>query len=57
MTSHARECFDVSPYQSVKHSSYFQVYDDLFSKYVGRDITFVEIGEIGRASCWERVYI
>lgn len=33
-----------SQYLSVKHSSYFQVYEELLSKYRGKPITFVEIG-------------
>ena len=33
-----------SPYLSIKHSSYFQVYDELFEKYRGQPITFVEVG-------------
>ena len=33
-----------SPYRSVKHTTYFEVYDKLFWKYRGKEITFVEIG-------------
>jgi len=32
------------PYRSLKHSSYFQVYERLFGPDVGKPITFVEIG-------------
>ena len=33
-----------SKYLSFKHSNYFHIYDELFSKYKNKKITFVEIG-------------
>lgn len=33
-----------SPYPSSKYSTYFAVYDELFSRYRNKEITFVEIG-------------
>lgn len=39
-----------SPYKSVKHSTYFETYDELFSRYRDKDITFVEIGVLGGGS-------
>lgn len=39
-----------SPYKSIKHSTYFEVYDELFSRYRGKEITFVEIGVLGGGS-------
>ena len=33
-----------SPIRSIKHSTYFDTYDDLFSRYRNKEITFVEIG-------------
>jgi hypothetical protein len=39
-----------SKYLSIKHSSYFHVYDEVFSKYRGRPITFVEIGVLNGGS-------
>jgi len=39
-----------SPYKSVKHSTYFEVYDELFSRYINKNITFVEIGVLGGGS-------
>ena len=36
--------FVKSPYRSFKNTSYFQVYDELFGKYKGKPITFVEVG-------------
>ena len=44
------QCFNASKYSSTKHSSYFQVYDELFGKYAGQDITFVEIGVLNGGS-------
>ena len=38
------QSFKNSPFQSVKHSTYFDVYDEIFSKYQGKEITFVEVG-------------
>ena len=38
------KAFRQSPYLSNKHSSYFQTYGELFEKYRGKPITFVEIG-------------
>jgi hypothetical protein len=38
------QCFHDSPYKSVKHSTYFPAYEKLFSSYVGREFTFLEIG-------------
>jgi hypothetical protein len=38
------QAFTNSPYFSIKHTNYFDIYDKLLSKYVGKDITFVEIG-------------
>jgi hypothetical protein len=39
-----------SPYKSIKHSTYFEVYDELFSRYRDKEITFVEIGVLGGGS-------
>ena len=36
--------FANSPHPSLKNTTYFEVYDTLFAKYVGQPITFVEIG-------------
>ena len=38
------QSFLKSPHRSIKHESYFAVYDKLLSKYIDQDITFVEIG-------------
>jgi len=39
-----------SEYLSIKHSSYFPVYDELFSNFRDKDITFVEIGVLNGGS-------
>lgn len=39
-----------SEYLSIKHSSYFPVYDELFSEFRNKDITFVEIGVLNGGS-------
>ena len=38
------QSFSNSPYFSIKHTNYFDVYDKLLTKFVGETITFVEIG-------------
>jgi hypothetical protein len=38
------ESFLNSPYYCLKHTNYFQVYDELLLKFVGLPITFLEIG-------------
>jgi hypothetical protein len=42
--------FMASPYLSIKHTSYFGVYDELLSSFRGRDIVFVEIGVLNGGS-------
>jgi hypothetical protein len=37
-------------YLSIKHSSYFPVYERLFEKYIGTDVTFVEVGVLNGGS-------
>ena len=44
------QSFQKSPYKSTKHTTYFDIYDDLLSKYRGGKITFVEIGVLGGGS-------
>lgn len=47
-----------SPYRSIKHNTYFEIYDELFSSYCGREITFVEIGvlEGGSLFMWREFF-
>tara|TARA_A100001015_G_scaffold211586_1_gene237243 strand:+ start:140 stop:880 length:741 start_codon:yes stop_codon:yes gene_type:complete len=44
------KAFSKSEFKSIKHSTYFEVYDELFSKYRNKKITFVEIGILGGGS-------
>jgi len=44
------KCYKGSQYLSVKYASYFQVYEELLSKYRGKKITFVEIGVLNGGS-------
>jgi 23S rRNA U2552 (ribose-2'-O)-methylase RlmE/FtsJ len=44
------KAFIKSPFKSIKHSTYFDVYDELFSKYRNKKITFVEIGVLSGGS-------
>jgi hypothetical protein len=44
------ESYLKSPFKSIKHSTYFDIYDDLFSRYRNKNITFVEIGILGGGS-------
>lgn len=44
------ESYQKSEFQSIKHSTYFDVYDHLFSRYVGKPVTFVEVGVLGGGS-------
>ena len=37
-------------YVSLKIDSYFQVYEEIFSKYVNKEIVFVEVGGLGGGS-------
>jgi hypothetical protein len=47
-----------SPYRSIKHSSYFNVYDELLAEFYGRDITFIEIGVLngGALYMWRDLF-
>ena len=38
------KCFMSSKYNCIKYTNYFQAYDQLFNQYIGKKITFVEIG-------------
>ena len=43
---------------SLKSDTYFQVYEDIFSKYVDKKITFVEVGVLhgGSLSMWKEYF-
>ena len=42
--------FTNSPYHTTKHTTYFKIYDELFSAYRDKDIIFVEIGVLNGGS-------
>jgi hypothetical protein len=44
LTSALKDIYDKVPYLSIKYDSYFDVYEELLSKYRGKEITLVEIG-------------
>ncbi len=44
------ESYNRSPYLSIKHSTYFDIYDKLFSPYAGKKIVFVEVGVLNGGS-------
>ncbi len=44
------KAYEKSPYLSIKHSTYFEVYKDLFERYRGQKIKFVEIGVLNGGS-------
>ena len=48
------DCFFNSPFKSIKHNSYFATYEKLFSEYVGKKITFVEVGILNGGSLFMR---
>jgi hypothetical protein len=42
--------YQKSPFLSLKHSQYFQVYEELLSRYRNKRFTFVEIGVLNGGS-------
>ena len=42
--------FSKSPYKSIKHSSYFDVYEKLFHRYKDKPVVFIEIGVLNGGS-------
>ena len=44
------QIYQTTKYLSIKHSSYFHVYEALFAKYVGTRFTFVEVGVLNGGS-------
>jgi hypothetical protein len=39
-----------TPYLSLKHNSYFQIYEHIFGRFVGQELTFVEVGILNGGS-------
>tara|TARA_Y100001958_G_C21246207_1_gene576477 strand:+ start:2437 stop:3291 length:855 start_codon:yes stop_codon:yes gene_type:complete len=50
MKTKSYKSFLNSPYRSIKHASYFNVYDTLLEEYKGKNITFVEVGVLDGGS-------
>ena len=52
------EFFYQSKYRSIKWKKYFQIYENLFSKYRNKNITFVEIGILdgGSLEIWKKYF-
>lgn len=48
--SHLFNIYQNTKYLSIKHDSYFQVYEEIFAPYQGKKITFVEIGVLNGGS-------
>ena len=53
--SETLKLFNESNCYSIKHKKYFKIYDEIFSFYKGKNITFVEIGVFngGSLSMWK----
>ena len=53
-----KDAFFSSPYQGVKHTSYFETYDILFNSYQNKEIVFVEVGIQGGGSlfAWKEYF-
>lgn len=58
MTLGTFEAFKTSSRRSVKQTNYFEIYDALLSQYVGKEITFIEIGVLGGGSLqmWRKFF-
>ena len=50
--------FSKSPEPCLKQTSYFSVYDTLLSQYIGKEITFVEVGILdgGSLFMWQEFF-
>jgi hypothetical protein len=48
--SQLQKIFNEVKYSSVKYNTYFHVYEQIFKKYVGQKITFVEVGVLNGGS-------
>ena len=50
MSKKIKNIFLNSPFKTVKHSSYFYAYEELFSDFVDKKLTFVEVGILNGGS-------
>lgn len=57
-TTDCFEAFIASPHPSFKHTTYFPVYEELFARYRGKSITFVEVGILdgGSLFMWRKFF-
>lgn len=51
-SSRARACYDAAPFLSLKHTTYFSVYDQLFSRFIGKAPVIVEVGVLNGGSLY-----
>tara|TARA_Y100000816_G_C26066168_1_gene560344 strand:- start:501 stop:1310 length:810 start_codon:yes stop_codon:yes gene_type:complete len=58
MSKELRNLFETSKHYSIKWEKYFEIYDDIFSKFRGKKITFVEIGILngGSLKIWREYF-
>ncbi|WP_346959997.1 class I SAM-dependent methyltransferase [uncultured Arthrobacter sp.] len=56
--SRARACYDAAPFLSLKHTTYFSVYDQLFSRFIGKAPVIVEVGVLNGGSLfmWRKFF-
>ena len=54
----AYKAYIASPHRSIKHTTYFQVYEQLFKPYRNKKITFVEVGVLdgGSLFMWRKFF-
>ena len=54
----AYAAFVESPHPTFKHTTYFHVYEELFAKYRGKPVTFVEVGILdgGSLFMWRKFF-
>lgn len=48
----SRTCYDAAQFLSLKHTTYFSVYDRLFSRFVGKAPVIVEVGVLNGGSLY-----
>ena len=45
-----KNCFEISPYGTTKHSHYFEIYEKYLSKYRNKKCTLIEVGVLNGGS-------
>lgn len=58
MINSLRNIYDSTPYLSIKYDNYFIIYEELLKKYVGCEITIVEVGILNGGSLfmWRKFF-